>query len=76
MSHRRRKGLKVGGAEMLVVAAKVDSRRRGMGAQPPDADKSMIACNFKVAKNSHHQGNPFYSKYVQIVYIVCIFLLL
>ena len=56
--HRRRKGLKVGGAEMLVVVAKVDPRRRGLGAQPPDADEGMIVYNFKVAKNSNHQGNP------------------
>ena len=32
--HRRRKGLKVGGAEVLVVVAEVDPRYGGLGAQP------------------------------------------
>jgi len=50
LCHRRRKGLKVRGAEMFVVAAKVDPRCRGVGVQPPDAGKGMIAYNFKVAK--------------------------
>ena len=50
MLHRRRKGLKVGGAEVLVVAAEVDPRCGGLGAQPPDADESIILSNSKVAQ--------------------------
>ena len=33
-NHSRRKGLKVGGAEVLIVAAKVDPRCRGLGHSP------------------------------------------
>ena len=47
--HRRRKGLNVGGAEVCVVAAEVDPRCGGLGAQPPDADEGIIPCNSKVA---------------------------
>ena len=47
--HRRREGLKVGGVEVSVVAAEVDPRRGGLGAQPPDADEGIIPCNSKVA---------------------------
>ena len=46
--HRRWKGPKVGGAEVAVVAAKVDPRRGGLGAQPPDADEGIISYNSKV----------------------------
>ena len=45
--HRRRKGLKVGGAEVPVIAAEVDLRCGSV--QPPDADESIISCNSKVA---------------------------
>ena len=41
--HRRRKGLKVGGAEVLIVAAEVDPRCRG-------ADEGISLCNSKVAQ--------------------------
>ena len=47
--HRQRKGLKVGGAEVPVVAAKVDPRCGGLGAQPPDTDEDIIFYNSKVA---------------------------
>ena len=49
IDHRRRKGLKVGGAEVPVVAAEVDPRCEGLGAQPTDADEGIIPCNSKVA---------------------------
>ena len=42
------KSLKVGGAEVPVVAAKVDPRHGGLGAQPPDADEGIISYNSKV----------------------------
>ena len=41
LMHRRRKGLKVEGAEVPVVVAEVDPRR--------DADEGIIPCNSKVA---------------------------
>ena len=46
--HRRWKGLEVGGAEVPVIAAKVDPRRGGVGVQPPDADEGIISYNSKV----------------------------
>ena len=42
-------GLKVGGAEVLVVALEVDHRRGGLWSQPPDADEGIIPCNSKIA---------------------------
>ena len=47
--HRRRKGPKVGGAEVPVVVAEVGPRCGGLGVQPPDADEGIIPCNSKVA---------------------------